>query len=128
MTPNMNFTLEEETNNSISFLGITIAKKQDNLSFTVYRKPTTTNTVIPCDSCHPAQHKLAAFRFLTNRRDTYSLDDTNKQIENKIINQILRNDQYDFPPTQKPTKPINPLENPALGKKWVCFTYFGKET
>jgi hypothetical protein len=128
MTPNMNFTIEEETNNSINFLGIIITNKHDHLSFTVYRKPTTTATIIPNDSCHPVQHKLAAIRFLTNRRDAYSLDDTNKQIENKIINQILRNNKYDFPPTQKPPKPITPPENPALDMKWARFTYFYKET
>jgi DNA-directed RNA polymerase subunit L len=93
MTPNMNFTLEEETHNSINFLSITITKKNDHLSFTVYRKPTPTDPIIPIESCHPAQHKLAAIRFVTNRRDTYSLDDTNKQIENKIINQILHNNK-----------------------------------
>jgi hypothetical protein len=77
----MNFTLEEETNNSIKFLDIAITNKHNHLSFTVNRKPTITDTIIPNGSCHPAQHKLAAIWFLTNRRDTYSLDDTNKQIE-----------------------------------------------
>jgi len=37
-----------------SFLDITISKVKDNLSFDVYRKPTTTDTIIPNDSCHPS--------------------------------------------------------------------------
>jgi hypothetical protein len=126
--PNKNFTLEEEMNNSINFLGITITKKHDHLSFTVYQKPTTTDTIIPNDSCHPVQHKLAAIRFLPNGHYTYSFDDTKKQIENKIINQILHNIKYDFPSTQKPLKPITPPENPTPDTKWVRFTYSGKET
>jgi hypothetical protein len=85
LTPKLNFTLEEETNNSINFLDITTTKTPDHLSYKVYRKPTTTNTIIPNDSCHPVHHKLAAIKFLTNRCDSYHLDSTNKQIKNGII-------------------------------------------
>jgi hypothetical protein len=63
LTPKFNFTLEEETNKSISFLDVTITKEDDHLSFKVYRKPTTTDSIIPNDSCYPVQHKLAAITF-----------------------------------------------------------------
>jgi hypothetical protein len=48
LTPKLNFTLEEETNN-INFLEITITKTPDCLSYKVYRKLTTTNAIIPHD-------------------------------------------------------------------------------
>jgi len=35
--PNMKFTLEEEENNKINFLDITIAKGHDSLLFEIYR-------------------------------------------------------------------------------------------
>jgi hypothetical protein len=89
LTPKLQFTLAEETNNCINFLDITITKTTDRLSYKIYRKPTTTNSIIPFDSCHPIQHKLAAIRFLTNRRDSYHLDRENKQMETGIIDQIL---------------------------------------
>jgi hypothetical protein len=79
LTPNLNFMIEEERNNSINFLDITITKTDNHMSYKVYRKPTTTDSIIPNDSCHPVQHKLAAIRFLTNRHDTYHLDNENKQ-------------------------------------------------
>ena len=44
LMPTLKFTIEEE---------IDIAKENDNLSFDIYRKPTTTYTIIPNDSCHP---------------------------------------------------------------------------
>jgi hypothetical protein len=55
---NMNFTLEKEEN-KINFL----SKEHDSLSFEIYRKPTTTDVIIPNDSCHPREHKTAADTF-----------------------------------------------------------------
>jgi hypothetical protein len=51
--PTTKFTIEEEKENKINFLDITISKENDNLSFDIYRKPTATDTIIPNDSCHP---------------------------------------------------------------------------
>jgi len=70
--PNM-FTLEKEQNNEINFLDITIIKNHDGLSFKIYRKPTTTDIIIPNDSCHPSEHKTAAIRYYCNRLKTYKL-------------------------------------------------------
>jgi hypothetical protein len=70
LNPKLTFTIKEETDNSINFLDITISKTPDRLTYKVYRKPTTTNSIIPNDSCHPIHHKIAAIKFLTNRCDT----------------------------------------------------------
>jgi len=56
----MKFTIEEEIDNKLSFLDITIAKEQDKLTFDIHRKPTTIDSIIPNDSCHPTEHKIAA--------------------------------------------------------------------
>jgi hypothetical protein len=69
ITPNMKFTLEEEEN-KINYLDITITRKHDSLSFEIYRKPTTTDVIIPNDSCHPSEHKTAAIRYFCNRIKT----------------------------------------------------------
>jgi imidazole glycerol phosphate synthase subunit HisF len=45
--PTMKFTKEEETENEITFLDITISKEENNISFDIYRKPTTIDTIIP---------------------------------------------------------------------------------
>jgi len=60
--PTMKFTMESEINNKINFLVVTIMKNHDKLTFNIYRKPTKTNSIIPNDSCHPTEHKLAAIK------------------------------------------------------------------
>jgi len=67
LTPKLRFTLEEEQENHIHFLDITITKNPKGLSFGIYRKPTTTDIIIPRDSCHSNEHKTAAIRYYRNR-------------------------------------------------------------
>jgi hypothetical protein len=62
LAPTMKFTLEDEQNNKINLLDITITKNHNGLAFEIYRKPTATDTIIPNDSCHPREHKTAAIR------------------------------------------------------------------
>jgi hypothetical protein len=50
LTPTLKFTIEKETENKINFLDISITTNDDSLSFSIYRKPTTTDTIIPNDS------------------------------------------------------------------------------
>jgi hypothetical protein len=94
--------------------------------FVVKSINTTTDTIIPNDSCHPPEHKMAAIKFLTNRRDTYDTYDISRTHKN-IIHQILHNNYGPtFPqkPHQTPTQP----DKSTPDKKWTRFTYFGKET
>ena len=71
--PNLKFTAETETDNTINYLDVTIHKTPTNWKMAIYRKPTFTNTIIPYMSNHPTQHKFAAIRFLYNRLNTYDL-------------------------------------------------------
>jgi hypothetical protein len=47
LMPTMKFTIENETDNIIKFLDITIMKERGGLAFGTYRKPTTTDCIIP---------------------------------------------------------------------------------
>jgi len=95
MIPSTKFTLEQEQDNRINFLDITIIKNQDKLSLDIHRKPTTTDTVIDNDSCHPLEHKLAAIRYFSKRIGTYNLDHVSKQKESNTLKQIILNNKYD---------------------------------
>jgi len=53
VSPKLKFTSELEENGNINFLDITITKSQNSIETAVYRKPTTTDSIIPHDSCHP---------------------------------------------------------------------------
>jgi len=68
--PSMKFTTEEEKDNKINFLDITILKENEDFSFDIYRKPTTTDSVLPNDSSHPQEHKPAGIRHLANGMET----------------------------------------------------------
>jgi hypothetical protein len=85
--PKLKFTLETETQNKINFLDITINKQHNKLTFGIYRKPTTTDTIIHNNSCHPKEHKRSAINYLINRVNTYQLTPENKAQERAIINQ-----------------------------------------
>jgi len=103
----MKFTIEKERENMINFLDITIGKEQDKLIFDIYRKPTTTDSIIPSDSCHPTEHKMAAVRYLTNRMNRYHLSRASKDKERKIIKHILQVNKYDTSIIDIPPKTQN---------------------
>jgi hypothetical protein len=91
----MKFAIEKEIENKINFLDISIAKEQDKLTFDIYRKPTTTDSIIPGDSCHPTEHKMANVRYLINRMNKHYLSTTNKDKGRKIVKHILQENKYD---------------------------------
>lgn len=61
----------------------------NKMSFDIYRKPTTSDSIIPNDSCHPLEHKLATIRYFANKINTYDHDHVKKQ------KQIIHNNKYD---------------------------------
>jgi hypothetical protein len=56
----LEFTIEEENNDSINFLDISITKRISKLGFNFHRKPTATDNVIHNESSHPEEHERAA--------------------------------------------------------------------
>ncbi|CAK1596620.1 unnamed protein product [Parnassius mnemosyne] len=82
------FKLELEQDCSLNFLDLTITRKESSHVFQIYRKPTHTDTVIPASSCHPWQHKVAAFYCYINRLFTVPLSKENYLKELNIIYQI----------------------------------------
>jgi hypothetical protein len=133
ITPKLKFTIEEELQQKINFLDITIQRKQHRITTNIYRKPTSTDSIIPNDSCHPKEHKMAAIHYLYNRMYTYNLTTTDLQKE-KDIHQILINNKYDPISIQdsekkkKGKKEGDHLKQNAEKTKWAKFTYTGKET
>jgi hypothetical protein len=52
--PKIKFTIENEKQNTTDYLDITIKRLYKKLEFAIYRKPTTTNLIIPAGSKHVA--------------------------------------------------------------------------
>jgi len=59
----LNFTLELEQDDALNFLDLTIKMTTTKMVYDIYRKPTTSDNIIPNDSCHPSEQKLAAVRY-----------------------------------------------------------------
>lgn len=88
MHKKIEFTLEEEKNNSLNFLDLTITKKNDQFSFKVYRKPTCTDQTINADSHHPHSHKIAAYNSFVHRLLSIPMSDNDYKEEVNIIKYI----------------------------------------
>jgi hypothetical protein len=89
--------METAVNNKLNYLDTTIEIVDNAFRFNIYRKPTTTDLIIPNESCHPTEHKLAAIRYLSNRKDTYPIPIDYKLEEIRIINTITHNNGYTTP-------------------------------
>jgi AraC-like DNA-binding protein len=125
--PNIQYTMETQIDNKINYLDISIEITNSTFRFNIYRKPTTTDLITPNESCHPTEHKLAAIKYLYNRKDTYPIPVEYKQEETKIISTIMHNNGYT---TQTLTRNKRKQANatPTETRKWAVFTYMGKET
>jgi hypothetical protein len=93
--PDIKFTMEKESNNSIAFLDTRITRKSDgSLISTVYRKPTHTNRYLNFRSENPLGHKRAVVKTLHHRAETLITNRTDRKREIKTINTALRNNGY----------------------------------
>jgi len=130
ITPKLKFTIEEEIERKLNFLDITIQRVQHRITTHIYRKLTTTDSIIPNDSCHPIEQKMATIHYLYNRMHTYNLIATDIQKEKDTIQQILINNKYDPNPLKdsKKKKKENLHKQDIERTKWAKFTYICKET
>ena len=89
LKPTIDFTLETESERSISFLDIRITKGMGDVKFSVYRKPTHSGAYLHRDSCHPDR----VFRIIVSclgDRARKICSGGNLQDERKIIRESLR--------------------------------------
>jgi hypothetical protein len=121
----MQFTIETEIENRLNFLDITIHRMQRNLQFGIYRKPTATDIMIHNQSCHPSEQKWSGIAYLINIGN--KLEEKNI-IEHLLIANAFHQNVTDILNRQKQVKiEEEPMQEPQK-KKWVTFTYMGKET
>jgi hypothetical protein len=90
-TASIKFTIKIGQKNSINFLDLAIHLKRTKLEFRIYRKPTQTDTIIPNDSCHPHEHKVASINYLINRVHTYPITKGLNIIQDTLCNNEYNN-------------------------------------
>jgi hypothetical protein len=134
--PKIKFKIENEKQNTIDYLDITIKRLYNKLEFAIYRKLTTTDFIVPNISCHPYELKKSAIYYLINRMKTYPLSYENKTQEWNIIQTILKNNGYQpiqnaclssiHQPNQNTNNNTNQLLPIQEKTKWATFTFFAQ--
>jgi len=127
ISPDLNFILELEQDDGLNFLDLTIKKTTTKMIFNIYRKPTTSDNIIPNNSCHPSEQKLAAIQYFINRINTYDIGHAEKQKETEILKQIVYN-KFHTSILSRIRKSKTKPDSENQRKRGAKFTYIGKET
>lgn len=93
--PQIQFTVECEQDGCLPFLDLLILhNKNGDISFDIYRKPTSSDRFITADSYHHTSHKYAAFNSMIFRMCNIPLSPENFELEKQRIYSIAR--QHEF--------------------------------
>jgi hypothetical protein len=91
----MQFIDEEENNNQINFIDLSISRTETSLlQFGIFRKPTATDIIIHSTPCHPTEHKISDINYLINRAVTYPISKYNINKEKQTIDYLLKANGY----------------------------------
>ncbi|BHF83737.1 hypothetical protein SprV_0902688300 [Sparganum proliferum] len=84
--PQIQFTMEEETNGVLSFLDAQVSRQEDGtLQTGVFRKATDTEKILHYNSNHPLSHKRSCVRTLFHRIHTHCSTEAEKLRERKTL-------------------------------------------
>ena len=94
--PSIEFTMEGEKGNCISFWDISITREDQTgtLDTNIYRKPTHSERYLNFKSEHLLEHKSAVVNALTNRANSLIRDENKKRMELKRIQNVLTLNGY----------------------------------
>ena len=120
-----------EENGNINFLDLTIHRGNKNLSISIYRKATNTDTTNHYLSNNPYEQKMAAYRYYIHRMLTLHISQTSLKkewttvctmaISNGFPEKIIHNLKKKLTHKKQTLEPIAT----ELNQKWVPFTFFG---
>ncbi|RYX84500.1 hypothetical protein EON73_03315, partial [bacterium] len=88
------FTYEEEVNDQLNFLDVTVIRNNGKLEFDIYRKPTNTMRYITSDSYHSFEQKIAAFHSMIFRALNIPLNEERLRREILKIKEIASINGY----------------------------------
>jgi hypothetical protein len=71
----LQFTIEKKRHQHIKFLDIAVHRDTHHFAYGIFRKPTTTDSIIPSSFYHLPEHKYSAIRYLHDRLSTYPIVD-----------------------------------------------------
>src|SRR5882724_1234909 len=86
--PTLKFTFENEENNALNFLDVTILRNNNQLKFKVYRKETNNDRYIDGYSAHSINSRYAAIANFTYRASFMPMDIQEKELELQYIKEV----------------------------------------
>jgi hypothetical protein len=126
----LQFTINEETDTQIAYPDLNLVNKRGQLQMEVYRKPTATDVTINNTSCHPKEHKLAAYVYKSwiDRLLRLPLSESKERKELNTVINIALNNGYKKGDILKLHNRLkypqnNQGNNSKTELKWVTFTY-----
>ncbi|BHF79603.1 hypothetical protein SprV_0702272400 [Sparganum proliferum] len=123
--PDIQFTMEEELNNTLAFLDVQVTKLEDGkIRTTVYRKATNTRRILHFKSNHPVGHKRSCVRILFQRVQIHCSDDNGRKEEIKYLHALFKANGYPKSFIRKCLK--NPHPERSDGEKpkfWLAIPY-----
>ena len=88
------FTCERESNMKLPFLDVMITRIDTQLDFSIYRKPTYCERLIPADSFHHHSQKMSVFHSMIHRMLNITMSDLNYTKELDYINYLASINGY----------------------------------
>ncbi|BHF60781.1 hypothetical protein SprV_0100374700 [Sparganum proliferum] len=93
--PDIQFTMEEEENNQLTFLDVLVCRKDcGGLKTKVFRKATNTTQILNFNSNHPISHKRSCVRALYRRVETHCSEMEDKVAEVQYLRRVMRANGY----------------------------------
>jgi hypothetical protein len=59
--------MEQQTQYKVHYMDLTIINNKNDLSFEIYRKPTSTDLILHNTSCHPYERKKSAINYMLTK-------------------------------------------------------------
>nr|VZI13874.1 unnamed protein product [Spirometra erinaceieuropaei] len=95
VSPDIQFTMEAESNKQLPFLDVLVHRKPSgHLKTTVYRKATNTGQILSYHSKHPLSHKRSCVRTLYKRAETHCSEPDDKRLELRNLQRLFMANGY----------------------------------
>ena len=101
------FTIEHETNNSISLLDVCVTRKATGrLMIRIYKKPAHTNRYLHFNSAHSRSQKQGLVKCLLERAQSQFSKQANKTLETSKVMKVFKKNDYPKWILKRPVKSL----------------------
>nr|VZI45352.1 unnamed protein product [Spirometra erinaceieuropaei] len=124
VSPDIQFTMEEEENNQLAFLDVLVCRKDcGGLKTKVFRKATNTTQILNFNSNHPISHKRSCVRALYRHVETHCSEMEDKVAELQYLRRVMRANGYPRNFVNQCIRKGHQRPNPTGPKFWRALPY-----